>query len=82
MYIANNMQSLKPCPFCGNYFVHVIEARLEGNEDIHTYSVCCDVCQIGIFRPNFGGGELTAYTTAEEAINAWNNRKNKGERKC
>ena len=70
----NTAQDLKPCPFCGSYNVQPIEALLESDKNVHTYSVCCITCKIGIFRPNFTDGEYTAYRTKSEAIKEWNRR--------
>ena len=66
--------ALQNCPFCGSDDVGVIEAKMDNEQETHTFSVCCMKCNTSIFRPNFGANEIVAYLSAEEAVKAWNKR--------
>lgn len=64
---------VKKCPFCGSTNA---EPRIAITEDGHvTYTVLCNSCGVGIFRARETEDEWRAFKDAEEAIDAWNARK-------
>lgn len=56
---------LEPCPFCGH-----VAGGVELNRDINKFGVWCldDLCKC----------EMLGYPDMDTAINAWNNRSNRG----
>lgn len=78
------MINLKPCPFCGNKFVELSNAReLEDCMNFEECPECFEPSQsscnlyIVVCSVNEGGcGASSGYhTTAEKAIEAWNRRR-------
>ena len=66
------MPELKPCPFCGGE-AKVMYAMEEGGTKT-VFSVICQSCGTGIFRPRRIPNEWNAYVGVGEAIEAWNRR--------
>ena len=67
---ANKMNELKPCPFCGNEKLVILEESTDSEiyENIINYAVCCDFHRGGC-------GATSGYRISEEeAIEAWNKR--------
>ena len=60
------------CPFCGG------EAEMQVIPDIDAYTVQCNECHTGIYRP-LDNGQWVIYASPEYAAKAWNTR---AERTC
>ncbi len=67
--VANN--GIKECPFCGGK-AELAEART--NYSSESYSVICTDCNVGIFSPKKNAKSFNGFSSAEDAIEAWNRR--------
>lgn len=85
-----NIESIKPCPFCGSKDVFVMNPRLNNPSSILSnprMEVICSNCGISM-SPGFYGAQCDSLTDEQVdeirhiCVNAWNRRANDGEGNC
>ena len=75
---VENMDNLKPCPFCGTVpKTEVQVTQMGGGEDRVAFSVCCAECGINktaILVINRSSSFFDVEDAMERAVEAWNRR--------